>query len=707
MKKNNKKYALKEMSKVKIIDRRSEKSIKGEREFLSKLHHPFIVNMACAFQDYENLYLVMDLLTGGDLRYHLCRLQKFSEDETKFFFACLILGLEYIHSNNIIHRDIKPENLVCEENGYIRITDFGVAKIMKEENSSETSGTPGYMAPEVLFAQNHSFPVDFFAIGVMGYEFMYGERPYIGKNRKEIKHLVFKKQAKIKFEDVPSGWSYESVDFINKCLKRKWTKRLGSTSGISELKNHTWFRHFNWEKLYNKNKKAPFIPKKGGNYDKKYCEAIEKISDTTRERYQKYRNQKNFRVLFEEYTYINYELISGVVETNTRVTTKTTITKNSKIQSPANHMNNNNYIEFNEEKIGLNNIKYNNNSFVKIVQNKKKEKEEENDDILFNKIHLAKSPQISSKKQLKLDNVDINFKLKMQKEEKKENKINVDPKIFSNNSIYNNINNIFNNIKKLASTATNKLKTNPRSSSVELSNTNLKNNLSHNLEHTKLRKKEINIKYTNNNNYKNINLNDLSNGSMSNSRRDKLSFKLFKSQSGLGESLIINNKGPYGKNISFVDLNSNNLKNLKKNNFIQLKKPLEGNKFQFYLPNLKKESVQLNLDTFKKKLKLNVESLKLTHKNSINFNNDNNNNFRTRNKFMLSPSNKKLKKSESTFFIKTPMNSSTYKLNHNSNINLNENEAYDNSNLFNTNFKKDFKKLSNSVFRKRKKSSKK
>ena len=294
MKKNNKKYALKEMSKVKIIDRRSEKSIKGEREFLSKLHHPFIVNMACAFQDYENLYLVMDLLTGGDLRYHLCRMQKFSEDETKFFFACLLLGLEYIHGNNIIHRDIKPENLVCEDNGYIRITDFGVAKIMKEDNSSETSGTPGYMAPEVLFAQNHSFPVDFFAIGVMGYEFMLGERPYIGKNRKEIKHLVFKKQAKIKFEDIPEGWSYESVDFINRCLKRKWSKRLGSTNGIIELKNHSWFRHFNWDKLYNKKKKAPFMPKKEGNYDKKYCEAIEKIKDTTRERYQKYRNQKNF-----------------------------------------------------------------------------------------------------------------------------------------------------------------------------------------------------------------------------------------------------------------------------------------------------------------------------------------------------------------------------------------------------------------------------
>ena len=124
MKKNNKKYALKEMSKVKIIDKKSVKSIRDERNFLSKLHHPFIVNMICSFQDFDNLYLVMDLLTGGDLRYHLCRIRKFTEEETKFFISCLLLGLEYIHKNNIIHRDIKPENLVSDEQGYVRVTEF-------------------------------------------------------------------------------------------------------------------------------------------------------------------------------------------------------------------------------------------------------------------------------------------------------------------------------------------------------------------------------------------------------------------------------------------------------------------------------------------------------------------------------------------------------------------------------------------------------
>jgi len=326
-KKTKKKYALKEMSKVKIIDKRSEKSIKTEREFLSKLRHPFIVNMNCAFQDFENLYLVMDLLTGGDLRYHTCKYRRFSEIKTRFFFACIILGLEYIHSNNIIHRDIKPENLVFDDKGYLRITDFGVAKIRKEDNSSETSGTPGYMAPEVLLAINHSFPVDFFALGIMGYEFIYGERPYLGKSRKEIKQQVLRKQAKIDPDDIPDGWGPESIDFINSCLKRKDSKRLGFTGGVNDLKNHVWFKDFDWDALYNKTLRAPFIPPKTGNFDKKYCEHVEKHTEETLERYQEYRERKNFEKLFEGYTYINDEITRITSGNDTRMTTNTKYSK--------------------------------------------------------------------------------------------------------------------------------------------------------------------------------------------------------------------------------------------------------------------------------------------------------------------------------------------------------------------------------------------
>lgn len=213
----------------------------------------------------------------------------------------MLLGLEYIHENKVIHRDIKPENLVCDENGYIRITDFGIAKNYHKVNKTETSGTPGYMAPEVLCSQNHSYPVDYFAIGVICYEFMLGKRPYHGKGRKEVKQDVISHQVKVVKEEIPTGWSYEAADFINSLIQRKAEKRLGS-GGIEEVKNHKWFNGFEWKLLYNKKLAAPFVPKKGDNYNKKYCEAEDKIGDSTLERYQRYKNERSYIDLFERYT---------------------------------------------------------------------------------------------------------------------------------------------------------------------------------------------------------------------------------------------------------------------------------------------------------------------------------------------------------------------------------------------------------------------
>jgi protein kinase A len=143
-------FAMKEMSKARILAKRSVNSVMNEKKLLTMLKHPFLVNMQSAFQDNTTLFLAMDIMPGGDLRFHIGRQKRFSEAQTKFFVACIVTGLEFIHINGIIHRDIKPENLVLDNRGYVRITDFGIARMQTPENKMETSGTPGYMAPEVM-----------------------------------------------------------------------------------------------------------------------------------------------------------------------------------------------------------------------------------------------------------------------------------------------------------------------------------------------------------------------------------------------------------------------------------------------------------------------------------------------------------------------------------------------------------------------------
>ena len=314
-KKTNKHYALKQMSKLKIIDKKSIKSINSERDLLSELFSPFIVNMYYAFQDKEFLYLVIDLLPGGDLRYHISIHKKFSEEQTRFFICGIILALEYIHSKGVIHRDIKPENLVLDDKGYVRLTDFGIAKKNMEDNSSETSGTPGYMSPEVINSKNHSFPADYFALGVIGYEFMRGERPYKGKNRREIKEqmnenqveITMKEEIKNNYENINNiiegeNWSKESINFINKLLKRNPEERLGY-KGISELKQHLWLKYYPWNLMQNKILPSPFIPSDKGNFDEKYCKGVDYIGEDTKIRYQEIFSEENYDECFKDFYY--------------------------------------------------------------------------------------------------------------------------------------------------------------------------------------------------------------------------------------------------------------------------------------------------------------------------------------------------------------------------------------------------------------------
>lgn len=212
---------MKEMYKPRVLSKRSISSVINERKILAQLKHPFIVNMVQAFQDTDNLYLVMQMQSGGDLRYHLITQRTFTEKQTQFLIACMVSALSYLHDKLIIHRDIKPENLVFDSQGYLKITDFGIARLWQKDNSKESSGTPGYMAPEVMCKQNHGVSVDYYALGIIAYECMMGRRPYNGKGRREIRDMILARQIRIDPNEAPPGWSTDAVDFINGLIKRK------------------------------------------------------------------------------------------------------------------------------------------------------------------------------------------------------------------------------------------------------------------------------------------------------------------------------------------------------------------------------------------------------------------------------------------------------------------------------------------------------
>ena len=365
------------MSKAKIIDKKSVDSVLGEKNLLSQLHHSFIVNMVYSFQDHDFLYLVMDLLPGGNLRYHLCIKRRFNEKQNKFLIGCILVGLQYIHSQCILHRDIKPENLVFDSNGYLRITDFGIAKKYVINNKKDTSGTVGYLAPEILCNQNHTYSIDYYAVGIIAYELAYGHRPYIGRSKHEVKQLILTQQAHIDYDELPSGYQDEAADFINQLIQRKPKNRLGRDS-ISEVINHPWLKGFDWEGLKEKNLRAYYIPKEGDNFDKKYCLQSNKLGTETLERYKEITLEPNYNFIFKKFDCQKVPEELKFVETKIKLGETTNNINNnicnSSNNSTASISRNNKINIYNDNKRAINNNyivdKQRNKSMENILANK-------------------------------------------------------------------------------------------------------------------------------------------------------------------------------------------------------------------------------------------------------------------------------------------------------------------------------------------------
>jgi len=269
LKSTKKVYAMKILDKKILKMKKQQNHTKTERDLMVKINSPFIVNIKSAFQDDTNLYLVSEFMQGGDMFFHMHdgQIVIFSHDKTRFYILELVLALESLHKNNMVYRDLKPENILLDSKGHVKLTDFGLSKILEDEDDKAFTlcGTPQYLAPEVLLKKGYDKMVDWWSLGCVLYEMLMGRLPFAIK-RGMINLKIYEKKI-----DFPRKISNEARDLIEKFLVVNPTERLGyGPNGTDDIKNHPFFNGVDWDLAIQKKYKPPFIPKLKNDVDLRY-----------------------------------------------------------------------------------------------------------------------------------------------------------------------------------------------------------------------------------------------------------------------------------------------------------------------------------------------------------------------------------------------------------------------------------------------------
>ena len=269
---NERMFAMKYMNKEKCIAQKAVKNVMNEIKILKCIEHPFIVNLQYAFHDPEDIFMVCDLMMGGDLRYHLNRQGCFSEARVQLYVAEIVEALLYIHPLGIVHRDLKPDNMLLDESGHVHLTDWNVAaRMVPTKKLGGRAGTTPYMAPEVFVGKGYDYMCDWWSLGICMFEMLKGKLPFKGANQEEVIKGILSSGLTL-----PTHVTSECRKLMKRFIDRNPKTRLGYVAdGPQEVKRHPFFFKIAWDLLIKKQISPPFVPAK----DRVNCDAMYELEE--------------------------------------------------------------------------------------------------------------------------------------------------------------------------------------------------------------------------------------------------------------------------------------------------------------------------------------------------------------------------------------------------------------------------------------------
>ena len=261
-------FAMKGLKKDVLIEQEQISNTLLEKEILQTIDYPLLCGLVFCFQNEERIFFVMPFLSGGELFQHLRKFRRFDEDKVRFYGAQIALALQYLHNKGIIYRDLKPENILMDEDGYLRLADFGMAKKLKfNEKAMSFCGTPEYLSPEIITMEGHDRMADWWSFGILLFEMLCGLPPFYTDNLDKMYDSI--KNNPVKFPK-KINLGEDTKDIIIKLLEKNPKKRLGYENGIEDIKSHPFFASIDFNLIEQKKLPAPFIPQLNNETDIKY-----------------------------------------------------------------------------------------------------------------------------------------------------------------------------------------------------------------------------------------------------------------------------------------------------------------------------------------------------------------------------------------------------------------------------------------------------